>query len=470
MALTVESSSTLLKLLASYDRIQTERAITMARLSTGKRINRASDDPAGLIALNALSSEMAAVNAAIDNDQRSKAMLETASGALGEISSLVNEVQRLAVASGGNTLSAEEVAANQAQIDSAIESIDRMVNSTTFNGQALFNGANRITTTLSVADAAHLKDVRVYSRPSGSDSVAVTVDVTAAATRATTSGTVVADLATSLSADTVVTLTGKTGTSTITLTSGSNLASVVSQINAAKGETGVSATSSGTQIKLTSVDYGTDAFVSISALSGDADVVATAQVSRTSGTDATVKVNGQTALVSGTEVYYNGNGVSLSATLATNTTGTRTITITGGGATFQIGTDNASRATLSLGDVGSYALGRSDLGYLSDLKSGGAADLATDPGAAALIAKKAVVQVATAASRIGGFTRYQLDSSVNSLSTLREALAGSISQIGDADYAEESSRLERQNLLAASTLSLISLYGQQQRSVLSLLT
>ncbi|GMU22562.1 MAG: hypothetical protein AMXMBFR13_26470 [Phycisphaerae bacterium] len=467
MALTVESSSTLLKLLASYDRIQTERAITMARLSTGKRINRASDDPAGLIALNALSSEMAAVNAAIDNDQRSKAMLDTASGALGEISTLVNEVQRLAVASGGNTLSAEEVAANQAQIDSAIESIDRMVNSTTFNGQAL---ANRITTTLSVADAAHLKDVRVYSRPSGSDSVAVTVDVTAAATRATTSGTVVADLATSLSADTVLTLTGKTGTSTITLTSGSNLASVVSQINAAKGETGVSATSSGTQIKLTSVDYGADAFVSISALSGDADVVATAQVSRTSGTDATVKVNGQTALVSGTEVYYNGNGVSLSATLATNTTGTRTITITGGGATFQIGTDNASRATLSLGDVGSYALGRSDLGYLSDLKSGGAADLATDPGAAALIAKKAIVQVATAASRIGGFTRYQLDASINSLSTLREALAGSISQIGDADYAEESSRLERQNLLAASTLSLISLYGQQQRSVLSLLT
>lgn len=469
MALTVNGGSTIYGLLANFNRIETERAVTMARLSTGKRINRAADDPAGMIALNSLESELGSVNAALSNNQRSRAMLDTADGALSEVSALLREIEGLAVASAGNTLSDAEIAANQAQIDSAIESIDRIVGSTTFNGRKLLDGTHEITTTMSPADAADLKDIRVHGRPSGDDSTTLTVKVVTAAGRASTSGTEVADVSSPLSAATSLSISGKEGTALITLASGSNIAAVVSQINASKGETGVSATASGTQLTLTSVDYGSDAFISVKALSGDDDVMATADVDTVNGTDAVVTVNGAVAAVDGTEIYYNGSGVSLSATLVDNTVGTRTITVTGGGATFQIGTNLNSKAVLGLGGLFSSSLGRADLGYVSDLKSSGSASLTADPGAAALIARKATLQVATTAARLGGFISYQLDSTTNSLSVLKENLASAASAIGDTDFALETSRLQRQNLLANASLSLMDLFATQQQSVLNLL-
>jgi flagellin len=246
---------------------------------------------------------------------------------------------------------------------------------------------------------------------------------------------------------------------------------VVATINAQKGETGVSATTSGTQLKLGSVDYGSDAFVSVSALSGDAAIVASAQVAKKSGTNATITVNGKAASVSGTEFFYSSGSTSLSATLVDNTVGARTITVTGkGGATFQIGTNVTSKAVIGIGDINSSDLGQSGVGHLSDLASGGSASLASDPGKAAIIARKAAMQVATAAARIGGFSKYAIESSTNSLNVLKETLTASISSIQDTDYAAETSRLDRQNLLATAGLSLLGVMSSQQRTVLSLLS
>src|SRR5687767_14523808 len=143
MALTIGDNSNLYRLLAQLNRTNSEREITLARLSTGKKINKGSDDPAGLIALKSLESELASVNAYIDNNQRTKSMLDVADGALGEVSTLLTEVERLAVASAGSTLSVSEKAANQAQIDSALDAIDRIVGDATFNGKNLFGGENR---------------------------------------------------------------------------------------------------------------------------------------------------------------------------------------------------------------------------------------------------------------------------------------------------------------------------------------
>lgn len=458
------------RLLSNLNQLNIDRAVTLARISTGKRINRAADDPAGLVAVNRLSSELAAVDAAINNNTRSQAMLDTASSALAEVSSLLTDIEGLAVASGGNTLSDAEIAANQEQIDSAIASIDRIINTASYGGRSLFNGANEIDVSMTPAVAADLKDVRVYARPPAGTATTLNVNVTAVAKRATTSGTVVANITTTVHGDTTLAIRGKEGTATVVLASGSNMASVLATINASKGETGVSATASGTQLKLTSVEYGADAFVSVSALSGDPAIVASAQIAKRSGTDATITVNGRAASVSGTEFYYNSHNASLSATLVDNTVGARTITITGtGGATFQIGTSLSSKSVIGIGNLNSSDLGQAGLGYLADLVSGGSAALATDPGKAALIARKAAVQVATASARLGGFTKYAIESSTNSLNVLKENLLSSISSIEDADIAVETSRLDRQNILATASLSLLGVMSSQQQSVLSLL-
>src|SRR5690349_21454507 len=114
---------------------------TLQRLSTGLRINRGADDPAGLIASEGLRSEISGINQAIDNSSRASNVISTAEGALGEVANLLLNIKSLIVqAANSGALSPAEVQANQLQVDSAVESITRISNTTTFAGLHLLNG------------------------------------------------------------------------------------------------------------------------------------------------------------------------------------------------------------------------------------------------------------------------------------------------------------------------------------------
>src|SRR5262249_52971522 len=161
--------------------------------------------------------------------QRTDALLSVADGGIGEISSLLSDVQSLVSASANTAgLTAGELAANQAQIDSALSSIDRIVRTTNFNGQRLLDGTLAIDT--SGANSSEITNLRVYSRGQQSSDTTFNVAVTASAqhasatfaqagTGATTSGT------------TEVVIAGALGTATITLASGLTQAQVVTAIN-----------------------------------------------------------------------------------------------------------------------------------------------------------------------------------------------------------------------------------------------
>src|SRR5881394_3539639 len=100
---------------------------SLERLSTGLRINRGADNPAGLIASENLRSEKAGISQAIDNAERASNIIGTAEGGLSEVSSLLTEVQSLVseTANAGG-LSSEEVSANQLQVDSILNTINRI--------------------------------------------------------------------------------------------------------------------------------------------------------------------------------------------------------------------------------------------------------------------------------------------------------------------------------------------------------
>ena len=105
------------------------------RLSSGLRINRGADDPAGLIASESLRSEITGINQAVDNSQRASNVIATAEGALNEVASLLLNIKSLVVqAANSGALSPDEIQANQLQVDSAVESITRIANTTTFAG------------------------------------------------------------------------------------------------------------------------------------------------------------------------------------------------------------------------------------------------------------------------------------------------------------------------------------------------
>lgn len=115
---------------------------SLTRLSTGLRINTGKDDPAGLIASEALRSDITSINKAISNSQRAVQIIATADSALGQVSTLLNDVRGLIVeAANRGAMSADEIAANQLQIDSSLEAINRIAQTTTFQGRKLLDGS-----------------------------------------------------------------------------------------------------------------------------------------------------------------------------------------------------------------------------------------------------------------------------------------------------------------------------------------
>ncbi len=114
---------------------------TLERLSTGLRVNRGKDDPAGLIASENLRGEKSALGSAISNAERTDQLANIAEGGLQEVSNLLTDLQGLITQTANNAgLSGEEKQANQLQIDSILQTVDRIADSTNFQGVKLLNG------------------------------------------------------------------------------------------------------------------------------------------------------------------------------------------------------------------------------------------------------------------------------------------------------------------------------------------
>ncbi|MBN2580172.1 MAG: hypothetical protein JXB10_14380 [Pirellulales bacterium] len=132
---------------------QLQTALT--RLSTGYRINSGKDDPAGLIASEALRSDIAATQKAISNTQRADQIIATADSAIGQISSLLNDIRALVTeAANDGAMTPDQVAANQLQIDSSLASIDRISQTTNFQGRKLLDGSLAFNYSYDTSDVA----------------------------------------------------------------------------------------------------------------------------------------------------------------------------------------------------------------------------------------------------------------------------------------------------------------------------
>src|SRR6266576_155862 len=127
----------------------------LGRLSTGLRINTGKDDPAGLIASENLRSDITSIKKAISNTDRANQVIATSDSALGQVSGLLNDIRGL-VSEAANTgaLSEDQIRANQLQVDSSLEAIDRISQTTSFQGRRLLDGSlDFLTTSAGTVDA-----------------------------------------------------------------------------------------------------------------------------------------------------------------------------------------------------------------------------------------------------------------------------------------------------------------------------
>lgn len=455
--------------------------LSLERLSTGLRINRGADDPAGLIISENLRSEIEAVGQAISNSQRASNVIATTEGALNEVAALLNDIQSLVIeAANEGAVSQAEIEANQLQIDKAIDSITRIANTTTFGGRKLLNGSLGYVT--SGVTPGELTDLRISNVQFGTAPfIPVEVNVLQSAQHAE-----LRFLNSSISDDVTLEIAGPDGVVSISLQSGSTATQIRSAINLQGDSTGISASfvnsaNPASGIVLNSRAFGSNAFVQIEEL-GTAtqpfiaftENITGDMVKRAAGRDIAATINGASGLGKGLNLSLNTSTLGLQFKIQEqfNNVGVTTFSVTGGGAKFQLGpgVDTNQQVNIGVDSVAATRLGNDTIGFLQEVKSDEQYSLLNgQPAQAAKIIKEAIAQVSILRGKLGSFEKNTLDTNVNQLRITLENLTAAESSIRDLDFASETAALTRNQILVSAGTSILALANQTPQSVLSLL-
>jgi len=136
----ISSNIAALNTLNSLRNINTKLGKAQLRLATGKRINQASDDPAGLTIALKMNARKEGLGAALGNIGDAKNMLAVAESGLTQMNDILTEMKAKATAAASDTLGTEERAAISAQLKSLAQQINDIVSETTWNDDALLDG------------------------------------------------------------------------------------------------------------------------------------------------------------------------------------------------------------------------------------------------------------------------------------------------------------------------------------------
>lgn len=442
--------------------------LSLQRLSTGLRINSGKDDPAGLIASETMRAEKRAIQAALTNSARATNVVAVAESGLVEISRLVEDLEDLVDRTANETgISIEERQANQLEIDSILESINRIASSTELQGRRLLSGDLAYTTSgVATSQITHLQINSARIPEDGARTVTIDVAVGASlASIAYTGSTITGSSRT-------IEVAGNLGTERLTFASGTTASQIAAAVNQSRDITGVSAVVSSGDVRFTSIEYGSSQFVRVQALSGTFTVSATEDY----GNDAQVIVNGQQSIADGLRVsvrsaVFSGD-ITLHSGFGSVAGSSGNFTITGGGARFMITPelDLNSLATLGIDAVTTSALGNREVGLLYTLATGETNAMSQrNYFTAQRIVRTVAQQIATMRGRLGAFEKDTLETVSNSLKVQYENVTAAESAIRDTDFAIETSNLTRGQILVQSATNVLRLANQAPQNVLALL-
>jgi flagellin len=496
MSLRINTNMSALNALRNVERASDGFGRSIEKLASGLRINRGADDPAGLIRSEDLRAQIAGLEQAIANSQDATNLIKTAEGALEEVHNLLRSMRQLAVAS-GNTGTNDQTAlqANQNQIRSAIESINRIAAQTQFGTKKLLDGTAGLSAV--VTDARRIGGMFFGGSVVGTDSTASTIvreyalgsgvieiDVTTAAERAAVDGTRgYADAGAIIETSGTVVINGvsfsvQAGTTT--------LQSFVDQINSQSSVTGVVAElfadNNNTYVRLRSTEYGANFSINLNdqqeiLLDGATSASAT-------GVNAVARVTLRT--IDGGQVFVtftggvsrgdsglrltDARGNVLLLTEAGNDAAIDADAVgrtTTGQLQFQIGANAGQVARFSINNMRADQLGTGvvagrSLADIDVTRTGGAEE-------ALKIIDAAIQQVSKLRGDMGAFQKNVLESNMRSLAVAKENLTATESAIRDTNFAEEISRFTKFQILQQAGMSVLGQANFAPQAVLQLI-
>lgn len=209
----------------------------MAKLSSGYRINKAADDAAGLAISEKMKAQVSGLNQAMRNSMDAVSLVQTAEGALGEITGMVQRMRVLAVQSASDVNTAEDRNALQLEVSALQSEISRLANATDFNGLNLLDGSFQSKTFQVGAFKDQTIDVNI------ADARATALGAfkhAAAGTNMGASSSSNAITASVVTGDTL-TISGSTGAASVGVAAGATAKVIAADVNAQFGTTGVKA-------------------------------------------------------------------------------------------------------------------------------------------------------------------------------------------------------------------------------------
>jgi len=526
MALSINTNVASLNAQRNLGSTQTNLAKSMQRLSSGLRINSAKDDAAGLAISDRMTAQIRGLNQAARNANDGISLAQTAEGALQESTNILQRMRELAVQSANDTNTGSDRQSLQAEVDQLISELDRIASTTQFNGKTLLDGslsnaqfhvganANQ-TISFSVGDARASKMGSIVNS-AGTDSQTITPTETGTAalmaqarsTYAGVNGTASNGSNISLNNTSIVSSSAYGTDATHGLSSGSAYA-LASAINASN-VSGVSATADTTQ---TFTDVGTGIFLDnnlaatdtmtysltingeaiysssltagsgdvtvddivevINSNSADTGVVATKdanndlQLQAADGRDIIIKESFNyadltTATGSVVQTVFN----TFTETAADEATATHTAEQTFRG---QVTLQSSDAITL---DAGAAILGKSGVSVLNvdTAKSIATVDITSATGAndAILAVDAALSTIDNSRGNLGAIQN-RFESTIANLQNVSENLSAARSRILDADIAQETSNMTKQNILQQAGVSILAQANQTPQLALSLL-
>ena len=236
---------------------------SIEKLSSGYKINVGADDPSGLIISEQLRSQISGLERAVQNTSEAYNLIGIAEGALNEMNSILKKMRALAIhASSNGVTSPEQVAADQAEMDSGIDTLNRIANTTKYSDQFLLNGGKQLVydnhtmidettdhqmldTEMTRVDSIFKRDGIAISIGFGGDETAHQANTKVSAKRAYIEADNAHQLCqidgNKLTADQEFTITGTAGSRMFNFTKGENIGQIVKGINNSKDSTGVGA-------------------------------------------------------------------------------------------------------------------------------------------------------------------------------------------------------------------------------------
>lgn len=453
MALSVVNNTAALNAQQNLGRANGLLSKSLERLSTGLKINRGADGPAGLVISEQQRAQIAGLKTALDNSNKAVSLVQTAEGALNEINGLLTKARGLALDSANSAVNdSNALAANQAEISNILSSIDNIAATTKFGTKALLNGAAKAgtvsSTTTGVSVSGTLTGTPVntsYSFTVGTAGKAATVTGTGGFTG--TGGTLDTGNAGTVIINSVAVALADTDTA----------ATAAVKINTALTAAGknVRATDVSGQLKLTATDFTTSVVVAAgSAALADAGLTA-ATTAGTAGSLSYVDSTGSTITTASTTASpnvftitsgdLNGAVVTLSAdpTNAAQTIAPAAATFTvGANLVFQVGANQNETSSIGIARVASDSLGLGAVAGVNSLKD---INLTTSTGSqnALAVIDSAINQVSTIRGTLGAFQANSLESNARSLQATLENTTAAESVIRDTDFASEIAEFTR---------------------------